>query len=662
MASATKFVVEAMNSSNAWAEITADVKNAYVFVGLGGAGAVIPSVGRCDLLLNNTAQTYNPGPSAALECRRRLRARASGASLGYALRITHAGAADAAYFTQTVTTAVAVSDVWTLTWEARAQFDSQYHKDKVNIVTSGETGAQTTYTYTNKWASYSLTFTATAIGTTIAPRFMRTAASGAGSNATVIEYRNISLKKGAGANVLVNGDFATGATSPWSGVAGGGGPITLAVVADSWIIFNGVVERVQPSPHINGGDKACRVLGMDFVEILRLQQNLNLALQKNKRGDELNAVVLAKLPSGTLNTTVPGTQQDTGKQTFPTAFDGYTNQKTSILDAVKDSTVSEYGRCWFDRDGTFRWAARDYLVKLIKSTPKMTLSDGMPFTMRVTRDIAALVNAVNLSWHPRQTIGATSVLAQITSPVVIPPLQADGVTPGKTTITLNFRDPSTQAPCGGDSVVTPLVATTDYQVFEFSDGSGVEYTSSPRFSITGVTVSASQVVLTLNNTATGSLYATKLQIRGKPVVTYDPQAISQTDAASIALYQERAWTKDLPFDADLNFATALGQYLLNRYANPFTEVVEVRTDFRAILGGVDVMSVELMDIISISDTQVGLSNVKHLVVGIEYQFTTDAADQIGSVRFLLERLDDMAYWILGDATYGVLDSTTRLFI
>ena len=289
--------VQILDQNDVWQSATAGLMSCQIQGGL-AAGASKPGVGRCELVWDNTSQAYNPDPgggaAALLRARRRLRVTATSASQGYILQVIHDGAADRAYWSQVVTAAVAVGDVWTLAWDARALFDSMDNTDQVYLVTSAESQTPVTYPYTNKWVTYTLVFTATANGTTITPRF-RPHFAGTGKNSAAVEYRNITLKKGAGANVLTYGDFASGSVSPWASTDSGSPASrnTLTVIRDYRILFNGKISRIEPAPFQRAGGKTCRVIAVDFVDELQRKKITGLPLQKNQRGDQLVSTVLA---------------------------------------------------------------------------------------------------------------------------------------------------------------------------------------------------------------------------------------------------------------------------------------------------------------------------------------------------------------------------------
>jgi hypothetical protein len=327
------------------------------------------------------------------------------------------------------------------------------------------------------------------------------------------------------------------------------------------------------------------------------------------------------------------------------------------IESADQTTWSDNATC----DLNFRFTTAPAGPALTLAGEANTASSGEPFQMLIAQDASTVINKAVLTWHPRATLPSV-VLGQVSSAVSIPPLQTDG-SAGETEITLTFRDPTTQEICGGENVITPLVATTDYLINDSSDGTGYNYTTNSHFSMEITSVDASQITITLSNTATGTLYATKLQVRGDAVVTYDSQTITYQDDTAIALDDESAWTKDLPFNDDENFVTALSQYLVNRYKTPFDTVEWVRVDWRATIGGVDVLSIEPLDVIAVSDVQTGITTaINHLVMHWNYQFTPQGADYLGSVTWGLERADDTAYGIYDDPVYGLYDSTMRYFI
>jgi hypothetical protein len=73
---------------------------------------------------------------------------------------------------------------------------------------------------------------------------------------------------------------------------------------------------------------------------------------------------------------------------------------------------------------------------------------------------------------------------------------------------------------------------------------------------------------------------------------------------------------DLPLTNDQNFCVALAYYLLTNFKDAFLEISEVACDWKARLNGVDLLSLEIMDTVSISDTQLNMTSIVHAITAI----------------------------------------------
>lgn len=887
------------------------------------------------------------------------------------------------YTFQTVSTGSVLNDVWVLQWDARAQFDSQYNQDLVELAFNNEGSGRQAYTYTNKWVTYTLSYTtAAATDSTIEARFWPNF-NGPGLNSGLIEYRNITLKKNGGANVLLNGTFTVNSqpsTANWSTANVGSSTVTLGATNDYWTVFQGEIEDILPAPFINAGSLTSTVICLDYSADANFQ-TIDVALQQNQTSDQLASTLANLLPSGTLNTTLPGKQIDAGRATFQYAFDKYT-KKTKLYDAMTDVVTSEYSRWWFDRDGTLRVTNRDFMGKRITTAAKLTVSDGMPFDMIVNRSRKTLIDRVELTYTPRQLGGSVQPLGQIQQPVSLPPatgnpvtainvsganlpignnggttyqqaesfklstggqlvqlaiwhnanvgapsgtvtwqiqtdnagvpsgvvvasgtytptasfnnnvpvsggpnlsanttywlvlfstgaqtsgnywqwrsttthpykngntanstnggstwnavavsnancaiiiatnsnttivasgsqltignnggvtsqqaesfqcqaglltqivvqhaanvgaptgtitwqiqtdnggtpsgtvlisgtytpvassgntitvpqtpgvnlnnnttywlvlfstnaqtsgnywqwqsassqvylqgntanstnggstwtpvvasnaqcqitIQANGLA-GTVTVNVNFRD-ATGNTIGGVNCIPP-VANTDYKIWDHQNGTGIDVTLAVQVTSfilngqSGNTPGASTATITFFNPYPTTFYITMLQVRGTPLYKYDPVTVTKTNSDSVSQYKLRDFPKDLPFTNDPNFVDSLAQYYVNQYGSPFLEVQQLTVSNKAVLNTVDLLSLELFDVVDVSDVQAGLSHVKHVIVALSYELDPNGTDYVTNFMALLERLDQQTYWVLGDAAYGLLDQTTYLYI
>jgi len=561
------------------------------------------------------------------------------------------------YFSQQVTQAVAISDVWTLQWDARTTFDSRQNTDGVRIITSAENGPLTVKTYDNKWQTFTLSFTSTAIASTTTVQFF-SQSNGPNGNAAVAEYRRFSLTKNGGANLLVNGDFASGVVSPWTVTNAAAGTDTLTVIDDYRFLFNGYIDRVKADWASAAGDRLTVVDCVDYVAIFSTQ-TIDQPLQKVQRADQLNTTALSGMPAASLSNTLPGTMQDQGKAVFQRAFDGYVADQTTVFQALADSTLSEWGRWWVDRDGTFRFVSREYVVQRIIQATVLALTDGMGYTLVAIQDAFPIINKAKVKVTPRQSVAGV-VLGQIQSPLSIP--GAVGGVQGQTTVTITFHDAAGK-PIGGDNVIPP-VAVTDWKLSDNPiSANGFDYTTNVNLRAPTFIISASQITCTFYNFASGQLWIFPLQVRGTGVYQYDPVTITQDDLALQAQDLISMWNVPLPFTDDVLFAGSLAYYLVQRYKQPILEVQAVTAPFKTALGGVDLLSVEMLDVIAITDAKAGLSAVRHIVTSFACTIDVVAGSAaLSSLSWSLERIDDVAYGIYDDPVYGVADSTMRAFI
>lgn len=266
--------------------------------------------------------------------------------------------------------------------------------------------------------------------------------------------------------------------------------------------------------------------------------------------------------------------------------------------------------------------------------------------LAVAVSIAQVVNLAQITVYPVETVGATSILW--TARTVL------HIAPGQTrVIHAPFRDGNGARVAGVD--VQPLAAGTDYTVNDRADGSGFDYTTNAHITLS-MAVEATRAQVTISNTAIGPLYVTLLQVRGRPIRTYDPITVEVQDVASQNTFERRTRSLDLPMQSDPVFAQAYGEYLVGRFAAPVLVAEAAHITGRDVLGGVNVFSLELMDKITVNDTHSGIDTLAHWIRGVEY----DLSPESFSVTLLLERADDRRYWLLGTSGYGALDSGIRI--
>lgn len=321
-------------------------------------------------------------------------------------------------------------------------------------------------------------------------------------------------------------------------------------------------------------------------------------------------------------------------------------EETRVWDGVKDVAETVQGRWWLGRDGVPRYRGRAWLLKAAEA-PKVALGPGAaPDRLETAADAGRVANRVQVVTYPVETIGAERELWTASGVM--------RVAPGETREVWAVFHDAVGERCAAVDVVVP-VAGLDYRVSEFRDGSGVDYTADPAFSL-GCEVEATRAKLRMTNTATGALYVQFMKVRGKPVVDYAPVVSEAADAGSAAAYGWQREVFDLPMMASAEFGQALADYTVKRRGSAVVEARRAEFADRDEVGGVNLYSLEVMDQAAVTDAESGLEGARHWITAVEYE----ASGAGRKVTLELARSDDRRYWRLGVAGFGELGTGTRL--
>jgi hypothetical protein len=281
---------------------------------------------------------------------------------------------------------------------------------------------------------------------------------------------------------------------------------------------------------------------------------------------------------------------------------------------------------------------------VVRYTPRRTLAQGV---------VAKMNTAIRAAgrWGARQT----------------PPEGADrfGITQdlppsGVTTVNVPFVDLDRGRIVAAKNLRLPPEPNVDYTANTKEDGTGEDYTVHPlhpdvlRFAVAST---ASNIEVTVTNTALGMLFIRDFQLRGQAVVAYEPVEYVREDKDSIEKYGVRTLTVDLPLTGSQYFAESLAEYLIGRHLAPHYRIRHLTFRNQSHIGATPILDIEIGDVIAVSDYQLAISKQKYLVSGMTYDV---GADKTMEVSFSLQPLQDVTFWILGDSAYGVLGTMTRL--
>jgi len=364
-----------------------------------------------------------------------------------------------------------------------------------------------------------------------------------------------------------------------------------------------------------------------------------------------------------------------GDITFPLAADSWSN--TNGLRAVQDVAESEYGLFYTARGGTLTYHPYTWLFTQLPTAAALDLSNE-PDSIDPEVSLKDIVNEVIVEYIPRRRSAAGIVVAKANGPLYIP--AGRGLVPQWRIARRNLAsDPGTNThkiPCvegetgniiGATQFIQP-VAGTDYSV-RTGDKSSAEFDAYSKhievsldvtsLGLIDVTLAKAggDIEATFHNRARRALYVHDFQVRGTALITYDKQEIVRQDATSIAAYGRRTKTIRLPFPSDRRFAESIAEYELARAKAARTMISKVQFKNTRAVGGTDLYSLEFGDVITITDTQTAISAHRYMIGG------WTAKIDIGGSHTLVwnvHRLDDLQTWILEDAVYSELDSTTIL--
>ncbi|MCC7448390.1 MAG: hypothetical protein IT324_13295 [Anaerolineae bacterium] len=368
----------------------------------------------------------------------------------------------------------------------------------------------------------------------------------------------------------------------------------------------------------------------------------------------------------------PGqTNFDTGVNTFDIAGDRWSNEKTNALRIIQEVTDSERGRFYVTGAGVLTWENRDRMFTVLLDTPALNVNSDYA-NVQGGMQLDQIANRVIVQFTPRTQL-TTGVVAKSNTVIKVEPYGANASSaaqrvnisdyfsdPYATVVRLPFIDPVSGVAMGAKSLELPLVPITDYYVTDTEDGTGFNYTDSTLR--VAIAIAGQNAEIQFINTAIGNLYVNRLQIRGVGIVSYNPTTVTLDDTASQTIVGVRSMTIDIPLPIKINLVKSLAKYLLERYKNAAYRLQSIRFgDLPDGQGALDanVFSVGVGHVITLHDDQLGFADVKYRIVGINGSLS---AHKINGMTFVLSRLDDKTYWLLGNSTYGKLGSTTRLAV
>lgn len=365
------------------------------------------------------------------------------------------------------------------------------------------------------------------------------------------------------------------------------------------------------------------------------------------------------------------TTYETGVETFDYAGDNWGDERTNALSAITEVTQSEQGWFYQDIDGLLYWRNRDYPFTRYAATVSAAFNnDALPQGGTMVERIK---NRIVVNYRPRGTV-SSGVVAMAKNTITVPGTAADRgseahlntkvvgndrelikLGANTKTVDLDYRDATTGAKMAVTSLTVPPAASTDWTAGEQTSGDNNGFYNNFNYLNFLVQNLGTKARVTITNTATGALKIFNFQLRGVGLAKYDQTQIIREDTTSIDAYARRVMSVNLPLPVTQAYAEALSEYLLNRYSSPAFEIEKISFGNRVSVDGYNVYSLHIGDVITITDEQLGITALKHQIVGMSSTISVDSSQN--NLEMVLRRVDDTVYGVWDSSTAGIWDSS-----
>ena len=353
--------------------------------------------------------------------------------------------------------------------------------------------------------------------------------------------------------------------------------------------WQGKVNSILPLSGI-AGERVSYVTCLDYMHELYKADFQDIAVQTNKRDDELLALITAKA-----EVEPEETDYDTGGYEYPYAFHDQKLGTSKLINAVQRLMMSGLGKV-FVRGSTTSGEVLTYinLSNIINaSTPVAALYDNMT-GLDVVRDDTNKIKSVYVTTHPVEVDGSPVVLWQLNSEISIAAGESK-------TFLMSLRDPNGRATHVSALSLEDPVADTDYK-FSSVSGSGNDLNGSVSFEFSEGTYSY-EVTVTNNAAVTGYLWFFKP--RGTGVYLYEPTTTKEETGQGSG----KSLTVDMFYQDDPNVGTDVTAIVKNWYEENNSNVRTARfianTSEELMLAA---LTVQCGDYVTIYETLTGINS------------------------------------------------------
>lgn len=310
------------------------------------------------------------------------------------------------------------------------------------------------------------------------------------------------------------------------------------------------------------------------------------------------------------------------------------------LDLTRDLVRSDLG-ILISRS-SLDYIPRQYNASLAPIDPRgeFTLDESDIHDLALNTPWSNVINHITINCQPYQKQAETTLWELWDQTVYVAPGQS-------VVLWAQFTDDAGNL-IPADDIVTP-VATTDYTAHTAQGGSGTNMTAS--MSVTADNYGVKSKLTVSNTHPTAAFYITSLKIRGCPIETTSA-SVTVEDATSIAAYGTRHLTRDCPYIQSVSQATDYANTLLYWYKDPTKEVTVRATSLFP-----DVLQWRPEDFVTFTSATYNIDE-RMRIIQRKLSATGSGLDVQAEIKMV--STSGRQYWILEDATWGVLGSTTIL--
>lgn len=413
---------------------------------------------------------------------------------------------------------------------------------------------------------------------------------------------------------------------------GGGDPVTM---------FWGRLYIIDPQPGLYGNRRTL-CTAYDYVYMLSEYDVRAIDPQINQNEDVLIKTVIDALPNSA--TRPMSVSIDAGVDSYPYAFHDLQDGESAI-GILQKIVISSWGRIFVDGNGTLRYISR---TSILTATLQFAFTDSNIVNCVTPADLFNVFTIVRVESHPKTVdTGGTTILWSQSNVVEF--------TDGETKVFWGtYYDVNNVAIFAGGTNFTDINdGDTDFTANSQSDGLGDDETSN--FTITAEPF-ASVVKFTITNGAGHTVYVTKLQIRGDAIRDLAPEVY---EAENGGIAKARTLHVDNPYQSNPNIIQALADYILNQFEDVSNQVDELVLHTTRDEDHLNVaLTLVLGDRVSVTESVSGLDAAQAVIH--RFSFRESSSGFLHCTVELAPNVVGDPSWLLEDATYGLLETSTIL--